>query len=187
MKRSLVGTMLIGLAMTVGIPAVAFASGAPSPDLADDSEPVIVTSPIVRPETADPELSGRLGSRGTTEAAAVCTFFGKLDYAHISKTSSNLAVQSHGGWINGDCKATLADVTVGVMKKNTIGIFVDVGRLGKKRLASGEWGSSHWAVGHYDCKGSSTHSFQSWVDVDLVGYSDWINKTFSPPTSLACD
>lgn len=113
--------------------------------------------------------------------------YGRVDYPHISTTSTNRAVQSHGGWINSNCRATHADVTVGVMKKNVVGIFVDVGRLGKKRMASGDWGSGQWAVAHYDCASAATHSFQSWVDVDMVGISDWINKTFSPPIDRPCN
>lgn len=157
---------------------------------------VAITSVFAAPAAGSHDSDGDGGSDVTVRremapaganAAAVCVFYGKIDNAHISSTSANLAVQSHGGWINGNCKATLADVTVGIMKKNSLGIFVDVGSLGKKRLASGAWGSGQWAVGHYGCASSSTHYFQSWVDVDLVGQTDWINKTFSPPRTLGCN
>lgn len=73
------------------------------------------------------------------------------------------------------------------MKKNVIGIFVDVGRLGKKTMVAGGWGSGKWAVAHYDCSSRATHTFQSWVDVDMVGIADFFNKNFSLPIDRACN
>lgn len=169
----------------VAAAAIVLAVGAPLS--AGAAEPSPAPAPAVAQE--DGSFVQQQEATVTTDAGAkaICTAYGKVDYAHISSTSGNLAVQSHGGWINGNCSATHAAITVGVMKKNVVGIFVDVGTLGKKTLPSGAWGSGNWAVGHYNCSSSATHTFQSWVDVDMIGISDWINKTFSLPTNLGCN
>lgn len=165
--------------------AVVLAVGVPIS--AGASEPAPAPAPVVSQEDGSFVQQQEATVMTDAGAKAICQAYGKVDYAHVSTSSGNLAVQSHGGWINGNCSATHAAVTVGVMKKNVVGIFVDVGTLGKKTLPSGAWGSGNWAVAHYDCKSNAKHTFQSWVDVDMIGISDWINKTFSLPTDLGCN
>lgn len=121
-------------------------------------------------------------------ARKVCTFVQRVDYAHISSTSSNRAVQSHENWGNVNCDYASAVVTTMVQKKNVLGLWVDVGSAGQKTLPpSTHLGSANRVTAHYDCSSSATHTFRSWTDVDVIGIADLPNKQYSPGRELGCN
>lgn len=126
---------------------------------------------------------------GDMSVQALCTFVQRVDYAHISSTSASRAVQSHGNWGNVNCNYTLATVTNMVQKKNTLGIWVNVGAEGKNaalRPAS-TLTSSARVTSHYDCSSSVDHRFRSWTDVDVHGIADAPNRQYSPEQILSCN
>lgn len=135
--------------------------------------------------TATPEAS----TKGEMSTQAVCTFVQRVDYAHISTKSANRAVQSHGNWGNVNCSYTLATVTNMVQKKNTLGIWVNVGAEGKNEALrpASTLTSSARVTSHYDCSSSVDHRFRSWTDVDVHGIADAPNRQYSPEQILACN
>lgn len=77
-----------------------------------------------------------------------CSFTQNGDWVHISSTPPT-AASGHGWWVNGDCNATLADVTVQLqIYKN--GGWKNVGAVGKKRVYSGG-GSANRAAARVPC------------------------------------
>jgi hypothetical protein len=146
-----------------------------------------VTKPEVAEATTDKSQSS---TDASSAAAAVCTFVQRVDYAHLSSSSSTRAVQSHGNWANVDCSYALADVTTQVDKANALGFHYAVGVKGEARLAPNPNGLTSGGAGrvtaHYDCDGTAQKSFRSWTDIDIVGYADATNKQYSPATDIAC-
>lgn len=128
-------------------------------------------------------------AKGEMSTQASCTFVQRVDYAHISSTSPTRAAQSHGNWGNVNCSYTSATVTNMVQKKNTIGIFVNVGLQGKAvgLRPSSDLGSSARVTSHYDCLSTAERTFRSWTDVDVDGIADLPNRQYSPERQLKCE
>jgi hypothetical protein len=117
-------------------------------------------------------------------AADTCVFWQQGDYVHISKTSPEYAAQGHGWWLNGDCPATQADVTV-QLEIYKSGTWYRVGTVGKKRVYQGG-GSGNRATGHAGCWSTATYKWRSVIDVDLVGVVDSADKEVTPAVSVDC-
>lgn len=122
-----------------------------------------------------------------TDNEEICEFAQRVDSAHISHSGGPRAVQSHGSWGNKNCAYPFATVTTGVMKRNVVGIYVDVGRLGQAVLPPGDGGRGNRVTARYECNGTGRHWFQSWTDVDVHGITDLPNKVFSTPEPLGCN
>ncbi|ROS22112.1 hypothetical protein EDF22_3618 [Rathayibacter sp. PhB127] len=118
----------------------------------------------------------------------ICEFIQRVDYVHISTSSSKRAAQSHGNWANSTCDYALADVTTQIDKKNLFWLHAAVGEQGKGRLGPNPKGLGRGArvTAHYDCNGTGSSNYRSWTDVDIVGYADTPNRVYSTPVDLDC-
>ncbi|MCW3492430.1 hypothetical protein [Microbacterium sp. SSM24] len=170
-------------ASAMGGPAMASVT-----DSEEDSQVVeesITIGPVAPGETTAP--NGKVTPNGKAATAAICVAVNRVDYPHISSTSSYLAVQAHGNWDKGTCKATLADVTTQIDRKNPIGLFQAVGTQGKGRLAPNPKGLTSGGAGrvtaHYRCNGKAAAPFRAWTKIDMVGIADTQNATTTPATS----
>lgn len=122
------------------------------------------------------------------QSKSVCFFSAYADNPHISSTSSTVAIQAHGWWVNGNCPATAAIVKVGLMKsKNNSNPddYWDVGAQGTAQVASGG-GKGKRATAHYDCPAGETAWYKAWVDVDLVGVIDDPTLKWSNTVRVTC-
>ena len=155
----------------------------PDPDAPpSDSFEKILRGPTV------PE--GKAAGTSSTSAAAVCTFIQRVDYVHISGTSTDRTAQSHGNWDNVDCRYSLADVTTQIDRRNPVLLYQAVGAPGKARLAPNPRGLTSGGAGRvtarYRCNGLAKADFRSWTSVDIVGYADAPNRVYSPANPLSC-
>lgn len=117
-------------------------------------------------------------------AAGICAFTQHGDRAHISSSGGPRAVQAHGWWQKGNCKATIATVTVQLQKK--IGTrWVDVGRQGSGEFGAGG-GRGKRATARYECKGTARTTYRSWVDVNVHGILDTPGAYWSAEVTLNC-
>ncbi|TQL02935.1 hypothetical protein FBY24_2023 [Cellulomonas sp. SLBN-39] len=123
---------------------------------------------------------------GGSTIQASCQFNNAIDSIHYSSTPpATLSV--HGWWINVNCtKDIKAVVTTQLQKKNSIGLWVDVGSRGVKTVYSGG-GSANRSTSRYACTSGSAHSFRAWVDVDVVGIPDLPDKYYHPEASFPCN
>lgn len=115
-----------------------------------------------------------------------CNFLQKVDNLHFSGTPGiNGALSAHGVWINEDCKATTATLTMSMQKK-VGGRWVDVGTNKENKKAYSGGGSSNRASARYDCTGKTKNTFRVWLDVDLNGQVDAPNRIYSVEGSYNC-
>lgn len=118
-------------------------------------------------------------------AIETCTFQTRGDNVHISSTPPR-TVSAHGYWTNITCPTgTKAVVTTQLQRKNALGIWINVGTVGKKTVYAGG-GSANRSVGRYTCNGTDTNTYRSKVDVDIVGWFDTYEKYTSKEVRLSC-
>jgi len=176
------------LAAALSISAAPLASAASVEDSSSDAEVFEFTVP--RPNLTGSNEGAPRSTASTTAVAAICEFTQRVDYVHISSTSTRRAVQSHGNWDNENCNYALADVTTQIDKRNVLGFYYAVGTQGKGRLAPNPRGLTSGPPGrvtaHYDCNGTAANMWRSWTDIDIVGYNDAPNRVYSPPIERAC-
>lgn len=177
---------IIAAAATIAltIPTSAHAVTTPPPSPTDDASTVIVEKVQIMPET-DAE------SKSASSAQAICEAYGIVDYPHISTSnpSSARATQAHGGWNQGNCSATHADVTTQLDRMNPIGLYQAVGTQGRAVLPSqADMGlpSSNRVTARYECNGTAAASFRAWTSFDMVGIADTHTPTYSPGTDITC-
>jgi hypothetical protein len=116
-------------------------------------------------------------------AAALCVFTTNGDHVHVS--SSAFEASGHGWWVNGNCRARTAVVTVQLQQFYSDGKWRNVGSAGKKTVRSGG-GSGNRATGRAACNNRSVTGWRSVIDVDLVGQADDPRKLTTPARNIAC-
>lgn len=100
----------------------------------------------------------------TPAEASSCFVYSDGDYAHISTTSSNRAVQGHGWWLKstGTCPPT-AIVKAAIQVKNVVAFtswWTTVGTTGEATVTKGG-GSGNRATGHYTCSGTRERHYRT--------------------------
>lgn len=126
----------------------------------------------------------RLIERGTNAQRDVCTGEHHGDYVHRS-SSAPYPASGHGWWTATSCKPGVqADVTVQLQILRS-GTWRNVGAPATKRVYAGG-GSANRANPRVNCTSSSTSSWRSVIDVDLIGYVDTPDKLETPSRSLNC-
>ncbi|NOK71597.1 MAG: hypothetical protein GFH25_541324n40 [Chloroflexi bacterium AL-N10] len=150
----------------------------------------LFAAPTTSPPVPAPAPTDPAGSLEMTEMVAhgsqpdaVCVFSTQGDYVHISSTPPRSA-SGHGWWINGNCQATHAVVTV-QLQQNINGRWRNVGSAGRATVRSGG-GAGNRATGRVTCTSSTLTQWRSVIDVDLVGMIDDPRKLTTPTRSLSC-
>lgn len=115
------------------------------------------------------------GSRGS-----ICQFRMEGDYVHKSGSDAS----GHGWWVNTDCNAVQAHVTI-QLQQNIYGWWADAGPLGQKTVYSGG-GSGNRAATRAHCNSNTTTSWRSVIDVDLIGVADTPFKLYTSTRVLDC-
>ncbi len=113
----------------------------------------------------------------------MCVFQTRGDYVHVS--SSAFEASGHGWWVNGNCSARLAVVTVQLQQYYSDGRWRNIGSVGRKTVASGG-GAGNRATGRAGCNNSSLTGWRSVIDVDLVGQADDPRKLTTPARNIRC-
>jgi hypothetical protein len=111
---------------------------------------------------------------------ALCRFRMEGDYVHISIGDAS----GHGWWVNIDCDATQAIVTI-QLQQYINGSWEDAGSPGQKTVYSGG-GSANRAVARAFCNNSAATQWRSEIDVDVIGILDTPGKYYTPTRSLYC-
>lgn len=123
------------------------------------------------------------GASGEVSANGFCSFETRGDFVHISSTPPRTA-SAHGWWINHNCSASRAVVTVQLQIKRN-GTWANVGSAGVKTVPQGG-GSVARSVGRFTCLNTRTTEWRSVVDVDIVGQPDDASKLYTSPRTLSC-
>jgi len=113
----------------------------------------------------------------------VCFFETRGDYVHLS--SSAFEASGHGWWVNGNCNATLAIVTVQLQQYYADGSWRNAGTAGSATVRSGG-GAGNRATGRAGCAGRGLTGWRSVIDVDLVGLADDPGKLVTPGQNIYC-
>lgn len=111
---------------------------------------------------------------------SVCRFRMEGDWVHTSMGDAS----GHGWWVNIDCQATQAIVTIR-LQQNINGSWVYVGSPGQKTVYSGG-GSANRAATRVRCNSSAWTSWRSEIDVDVIGILDTPGKHYTSVRSLNC-
>ena len=154
-----------------------------------DKSGVFESTKSIRIESIESAPKGvdSASSQKELAAAKICQFNQRVDWTHISSTSAQRAVQSHGNWGNVNCSYSLARVKTQIDKRNFLGAYYAVGTPGVAELPPrNDLGSSARVTGRYVCNGTANNSFRSWTDVDVLGIIDAPNKVYSTARDLAC-
>lgn len=147
------------------------------------------TKPDAVPAPAPVDNSGSLELLGSSEdgtdvgTSAVCLFYTRGDYVHIS--SSAFEASGHGWWDNVNCNTTTATVTVQLQQYYSDGSWRNVGTVGSATVRSGG-GAGNRATGRAACTSSSTTGWRSVIDVNLVGIIDDPGKLTTASRNIAC-
>ncbi|MEU8382998.1 hypothetical protein [Streptosporangium sp. NPDC048865] len=149
------------------------------------SAPPPAPAPVPAPAPAGGEANARNSgsSENDRSRAAVCYFQTRGDYVHIS--GSAFEASGHGWWVNGDCNATLAVVTVQLQQYYADGTWRNAGTPGSATVRSGG-GAGNRATGRAGCLNGSLTGWRSVVDVDLVGLADDPGKLYTPGQNIYC-
>lgn len=115
-----------------------------------------------------------------TDRGVLCGFVMDGDYVHLSAGDAS----GHGWWVNKDCEATQAVVTI-QLQQYINGSWVNAGLPGQKTVYSGD-GAANRAVARAHCNSTTTTSWRSEIDVDLIGIPDTPDKYYTPTRSLNC-
>ncbi|MER6831849.1 hypothetical protein ABT352_38080 [Streptosporangium sp. NPDC000563] len=171
----IVGALLLGMSPTSASAALARPAPAPPPAPAPVPAPAPAGGEAISRNTSSPE-NGR-------SLSAVCYFETRGDYVHVS--SSAFEASGHGWWINGNCNATLAIVTVQLQQYYADGSWRNAGTVGSATVRSGG-GAGNRATGRAGCNSSSLTGWRSVIDVDLVGLADDPGKLVTPGQNIYC-
>lgn len=185
-KRITLGAAILSL--TVGLSTPAASAESVGTSLPDDikvfESPKSGTPDIIKSQGM---TTDRVSDSTASPMALICQFDQRVDWAHISSTSTQRAVQSHGNWGNKNCNYTLARVKTQIDKRNFLGAYYAVGTPGVGDLPpKSSLTSTGRVTGRYVCNGTKTNSFRSWTDVDVYGILDAPNKVYSTPRDLDC-
>lgn len=130
---------------------------------------------------AAPGLSNRYETF-TPARAGICGFETRGDYVHLS--SSVWEASGHGWWVNINCNATTAVVTV-QLQQRIDGEWRDAGTAGKATVRSGG-GAGHRATGRATCHSSTVTEWRSVIDVDVVSVLDPPNTLTTGGRNIRC-
>lgn len=142
---------------------------APESELGNETSIVVTAEPKTRP--------------GEFSTAAVCSATTRGDNVH--RSSTGFAASGHGWWVNVNCSATQADVTVQLQQYYSDGVWRNRGSAGAERVYSGG-GSGNRANARAVCADSRTTGWRSVVDVDLVGLIDDSSVLITPSVNISC-
>lgn len=189
---SVVSVALFGVLQSSAIPAPVKAVPAPVPDTLTtsahaDGEMSMVGTGVMEATGTAPSASQRASLAATNSsptAQAVCTFTMNGDYVHVSSSAPREA-SGHGWWVNGNCRATLADVTVQLQQYYSDGSWRSTGTVGRARVRSGG-GAGNRATGRAGCNSTSLTGWRSVIDVDVVGIVDDPNKAVTSGRNISC-
>jgi len=175
----------IRLALCAAVTSVAFSSVLVGAGSATAASAVPVPAPA--PVSADGG-SVALANEGSLEdslgASALCLFETRGDYVHVS--SSAFEASGHGWWVNINCSATTAVVTVQLQQYYSDGTWRNKGTVGQATVRSGG-GAGNRATGRGACTaGSALTGWRSVIDVDLVGLADDPGKLTTPAQNINC-
>ncbi len=143
----------------------------------------IAAPAIPAPAPAPYSTSGKVGlkSTGDRTASSVCFFTTNGDYVHRSGSDAS----GHGWWVNGNCRATFAVVTVQLQEYYSDGSWRNKGAPGRRTVRSGG-GRGNRATGRAGCNNSSVTGWRSVIDVDVVGVADDPRKLTTPGRNISC-
>lgn len=143
-----------------------------------------VAVPAALPATAEsPSLSKTASADDAMAPSALCVFETRGDYVHVS--SSAFEASGHGWWVNGNCSATTAVVTVQLQQYYSDGSWRNQGSKGSATVRSGG-GAGNRATGRAGCSSSAITGWRSVIDVDLVGQADDPTKLTTPGRDIGC-
>jgi|GEM_PF-3860032 len=178
------------ISITTAILGVALLGASQGSAVAAQTQPTAVptavpaAAPAPAPASADGAVS--LDNTGSPEngltPSALCIFYTRGDYVHVSSTA--FEASGHGWWINGDCSATWAVVTVTLQEYYSDGSWRDKG-TGQATVRSGG-GSGNRATGRAGCNDATVTGWRSVVDVDLVGLIDDPGKLITSAQNISC-
>lgn len=151
--------------------------------IAAPTKPAAVPAPAPVDNAGSLEIIGSSATSTDASVSAVCVFYTRGDYVHIS--SSAFEASGHGWWVNGDCSATSAVVTVQLQQYYSDGSWRNVGSVGSATVRSGG-GAGNRATGRAGCNSSSLTGWRSVIDVDLVGLADDPGKLTTPSQNIYC-
>ncbi|HEX6470462.1 MAG TPA: hypothetical protein VF069_15300 [Streptosporangiaceae bacterium] len=146
--------------------------------------PAVAPVPAPVPDSATGQVNAHNTAKGKQGGvAARCVFSTRGDYVHIS--SSAFEASGHGWWVNGDCPASLARVTVQLQEYYSDGRWRNKGTVGRKTVRSGG-GAGNRATGRAHCDNHHRAGWRSVIDVDLVGLHDDARKLVTPARNIGC-
>lgn len=181
MRRRIVAALFALVVMLGALPSYAAAETFESPDLAG-IQPVALSSALHPDHLV-------IAANAVPAAVRTCNYTIKGEDPHISHSSKNYAVQSHGYWENKTCPGGLKATVTTTIQKLTKRGWVNVGTSGTKTVYSGG-GRGKRSTGHYDCQNrNSLNTFRVHVRVHLHGNSNVASKTgsaFSRLKQLSC-
>ncbi|NOK80937.1 MAG: hypothetical protein GFH27_549287n18 [Chloroflexi bacterium AL-W] len=148
---------------------------------APTSPPVPVPAPTDNETSSD--ITGVV-AEGIHPDSVICRFSMHGDHVHVSSTPPRSA-SGHGWWVNGNCWATHAVVTVQLQQYYDDGRWRNVGAPGQATVRSGG-GAGNRATGCVTCTSNDMTSWRSVIDVDLVGIPDTPGKYTTPSQTIAC-
>jgi hypothetical protein len=166
----------------------AFAAESETDPITSDDSNVQFFLPRSGREEVFPQLNGFQNlPPNVATPTALCVFQNAVDSLHYSSTATSFGTISvHGWWRNGNCKATKAVVTTQLQKKNRLGLWFDVGLVGRKTVFSGG-GSANRSNSRYECVAHENNEYRAWVDVDVVGVADLPGRIYTPVYTFKCD
>ena len=128
------------ISMTAGIVSAALLGMPQTAAIAVPPESVLAPppSPAPAPDTGRAAEGGEASLDNTgspTDTRALCIFKTVGDYVHVS--SSAFEASGHGWWVNGNCNATLAVVTVQLQQYYSDGSWRNAGTVGRATVRSG--------------------------------------------------
>ncbi|WP_051752371.1 hypothetical protein [Streptosporangium amethystogenes] len=174
MTAGIVSAALLGMSQTAAIAVPSASVLAPPP------------TPAPAPDTGRAPAGSEASLENTgsaTSTRALCVFNTAGDYVHVS--SSAFEASGHGWWVNGNCNATLAVVTVQLQQYYSDGSWRNAGTAGRATVRSGG-GAGNRATGRGGCNSNSLTGWRSVVDVDLVGLADDPGKLYTPSRNIYC-
>lgn len=151
--------------------------------VAAPTKPTAVPAAAPADSNGSLEMIGSSGDGADASTSAVCTFYTRGDYVHIS--SSAFEASGHGWWVNVDCNTTSAIVTVQLQQYYSDGSWRNVGTVGSATVSSGG-GAGNRATGRAACSSSSLTGWRSVIDVNLVGILDDPGKLTTPSQNISC-
>jgi hypothetical protein len=128
-------------------------------------------------------LLGVFGSTGAVAQTSLCGFWTRGDNAHISSTA--FEASAHGWWINVNCNAQVAVVTVELQQQYSDRGWRAIGTVGRSTVKSGG-GAGNRATARARCVSRDRTQWRSVVDVDVIGVADDPRKYKTPVRTLSC-